>query len=210
MTQHQAPSESSTPSTGTHAARPKHLARKIVFVITVVLALALFALFIFPPQLLTIDSGPVNANVIVMLGGGSGERPQQAAQLFREGAAPRIIVSGAGDTIDNKRMLVNRGVPPDAIELEPDSKSTRQNAQFTIPLLRAEGARRVIIVTSWYHSRRALKCFRHYGPDIEFFSCPSYYAIDRSEWRITRVSRFIRSEYVKLLGYWICYGVSPI
>ena len=208
MTQQQTPPENSTPPAAS-AARPKHLARRIVFVAAVLLGLALLALFIFPRQLLTIDTGPIKADVIVMLGGGTGERPQRAAELFREGAAPRIIVSGAGDTVDNKRMLVNRGVPPDAIELEPDSKTTRQNAQFTIPRLRAEGARRVILVTSWYHSRRALKCFRHYGPGIEFFSRPSYFAAGRSEWRRNRMGHFIRSEYVKLLGYCVCYGVSP-
>ena len=207
MTQQQSSSNASTPSAGAHA---KHLARKIIFVAAVLLTLALVALFIFPRQLLTVDTGPVKADVIVMLGGGIGERPQRAAELFREGVAPRIIVSGAGDTVGNKLMLVNRGVPPEAIELEPDSKTTRQNAQFTIPRLRAEGARRVILVTSWYHSRRALNCLRHYGPGIEFFSRPSYFAASRSEWHRNRMGHFIRSEYVKLLGYWVCYGVSPI
>jgi hypothetical protein len=42
-------------------------------------------------------------------------------------------------------------------------------------LLRQMGAKRVIIVTSWYHSRRALACFEHYAPDIKFYSRPSYF-----------------------------------
>jgi uncharacterized SAM-binding protein YcdF (DUF218 family) len=195
---------------------------------------------------------------LLVLGGGSNERAIRAAELFRSGAAPRIIVSGSGDGEQNKRLLVSKGVPPAAIELEGKSRSTKENAQFSIPLLRAMGAegrgrttemlksegqgtedgglgqatphptlspagaeravqrtrpagvRRVIIVTSWYHSRRALACFEHYAPDITFYSRPSYFAYPRVEWRLKGIGGPIKSEYVKLLGYWVCYGVCPL
>ena len=173
----------------------------------VVLALAAY---LFPQQVLVIDDGArVQADAIVLLGGGSGERPTHAAELFRAGVAPRIIVSGAGDTPGNRLLLMNRGVPSSAIQLEPDSKTTKENAQFTIPLLRAAGATRVVLVTSWYHSRRALKCFRHYGPDICFYSSPSYYGFANADWSREHLRRRIRAEYVKTLGYWVYYGVCP-
>jgi uncharacterized SAM-binding protein YcdF (DUF218 family) len=175
--------------------------------------------FLCPHRFLTVDSGRVQADAIVVLGGGLGERPARAAELFSEHAAPKIIVSGAGDAEDNKRLLGARGVPASAIEVELKSKSTRQNAQFTIPLLRALGAKRraqgaeghlrVIIVTSWYHSRRALNSFRHYAPDVQFYSRPSYYAYPRLDWSRQGVSGYIRAEYVKLAGYWVCYGICP-
>ena len=116
-------------------------------------------------------------------------------------------------------------MPAAAIEVEAKSRSTKQNALFTIPLLRAmntalsdhpvEGEdwragrrlKRVIIVTSWYHSRRALHCFRHYAPDIQFYSRPSYFAYERSHWRPEGMRGYLRAEYVKLAGYWVCYGV---
>jgi uncharacterized SAM-binding protein YcdF (DUF218 family) len=193
--------------------------------------------FAFPQQVLCVDSGNVQADALVVLGGGSGERPTRAAELFRDGAAPRIIVSGAGDGEGNKRLLVSRGVPPAAIELERKSRSTKQNAQFSIPLLRAmnardlvatphptlspseaereveghgsAGAKRVIIVTSWYHSRRALHAFQHYAPDIQFYSRPSYYAYPRTQWSRQGIAGYIRSGYAKLAGYWVCYGICP-
>ncbi len=165
---------------------------------------------LFPRQLLLVDSGPVTADVLVVLGGGSGERVDTAAELFKAGVAPRIIVSGAGDADDNKRLLVNRGVPAEAIQLESASTSTRQNAQMTIGLLRSEHVHRAIIVTSWYHSRRALHCFRHYGPELEFYSRPSYYGLERGHsWAGEHLAAFIRAEYVKVAGYWVCYGVCP-
>jgi uncharacterized SAM-binding protein YcdF (DUF218 family) len=165
--------------------------------------------FIFPHRLLTIESGDVKADVIIVLGGGTDERPTRAAELFKAGAAPRILGSGFGDDDVNVQILKHDGVPEAVIFREPRSISTLENANFSIPLLRQKGARRVIIVTSWYHSRRALACFRQAAPDIEFYSRPAYRTYPRTEWSRQGTSGYIRAEYMKLLGYWICYGVSP-
>jgi uncharacterized SAM-binding protein YcdF (DUF218 family) len=192
------------------------LSRKKRFRTALVLAIGvaacgLLATVFLPRQLLVIDSGDVQADAIVVLGGGSGERVERAAELFKAGAAPGIFTSGAGDAEDNRRLLENRGVPAGAIQVEPNSKSTRQNALFTVPLLRAQRARRVILVTSWYHSRRALKCFRHYASDIQFYSRPSYFGYPgrAPEGERRALRRYVYAEYVKLLGYWVCYGVGP-
>jgi uncharacterized SAM-binding protein YcdF (DUF218 family) len=205
------------------------------------LALLVSAAFFFPQQVLCVDSGDVQADALVVLGGGSYERPTRAAELFLAGSAPRIILSGAGDAAENQRLLLSKGVPVAAIELEGKSRSTKQNAQFSIPLLRGEGgkaeggkaetlksegrgaedrgqktedgrrktagAKRVIIVTSWYHSRRALHTFQHYAPDMQFYSRPSYFGYPRTQWSRGGISGYIRAEYLKLAGYWVCYGV---
>ena len=175
------------------------------------LLLAAIAIF-FPQWFLCVDSGPVNADVIVVLGGGSHERPGRAAELFKEHTAPRIIISGLGDYEINRRLLIEAGVPSDVIEMENLSRTTKENAQFTIQLLHKPDslpAKRVIIVTSWYHSRRALACFRHYAPDIQFYSRPSYFASAHADWAHNRIGNRVRLEYAKLLGYWIRYGVCP-
>jgi uncharacterized SAM-binding protein YcdF (DUF218 family) len=160
-------------------------------------------------ELLCIDSGDVKADALVVLGGGSFERAERAAELFLGGAAPRIVVSGMGDAEPYKRLLVSKGVPAASVETEPKSRTTRQNARFSIPLLRALGAKRVIIVTTWYHSRRALHSFQHYAPDIQFYSRPSYHRFPHARWSLEGVSGYVRSEYLKLAGYWVCYGVCP-
>jgi uncharacterized SAM-binding protein YcdF (DUF218 family) len=159
--------------------------------------------------LLTKESGPVKADVMIVLGGGWNERPDRAAELFQEGAAPRIILSGEGDCETNLLLLVKAGVPENVVETECKARSTRENALFTLPMLRKAGTHRVILVTTWYHSRRALACFRHYAPDIEFYSRPSFYACDRADWSQKAVAPYIRKEFVKLPGYWVCYGVRP-
>lgn len=181
---------------------------KIALVLLGLLLLAVAAI-IFPQPFLCVDSGPVKADVIVVLGGGSHERPERAAELFKEHAAPRIIISGLGDYEINRRRLMAGGVPANAIELESRSRTTRENAQFTVKLLREQKPKRVILVTSWYHSRRAAACFRHYAPEIKFYSRPSYVAYARTDWSGRRFARRVYLEYPKLFGYWIGYGVCP-
>jgi len=170
------------------------------------------AAFFFPQQVLIVDSGEVNADVIIVMGGAWLERPQRAAELFKQGEAPKVLVSGAGDGELNRQFLEQDGVSAAAIQMETNSYSTRENATFSIPLLRQMGAHRVIIVTSWYHSRRALACFEHYAPDISFYSRPDYFDFQRKASGAERKQqdRHVRAEYLKLFGYWVCYGVCPL
>ena len=183
---------------------------KMPLVLLGLLLLLAVAAMVFPQPFLCVDSGPVKAEVIVVLGGGSHERPVRAAELFKEHTAPRIIISGRGDCEINRRLLLAAGVPATAIELENQSRTTRENALFTVKLLREEKVTRVIIVTSWYHSRRALACFRHYAPELKFYSRPSYFASAHADWPRNRIGGRVRLEYAKLLGYWIRYGVCPL
>jgi uncharacterized SAM-binding protein YcdF (DUF218 family) len=75
--------------------------------------------------------------------------------------------------------------------------------------MRATGAQSAILVTSWYHSRRALRCFEHYAPDLKFYVRPAYFGFERRRWARDGMTGQIRFEYLKLLGYWVCYGVCP-
>jgi hypothetical protein len=63
--------------------------RRGLFAFLGLLALSLSAALLFPQQVLCVDSGIVQADALVVLGGGSYERPIRAAELFRAGAAPR-------------------------------------------------------------------------------------------------------------------------
>jgi uncharacterized SAM-binding protein YcdF (DUF218 family) len=174
-----------------------------------ILALLGCEIVLFPRQMLTVDSGAVHADAIVVLGGGRDERPQRAAKLFKQGEAPRILVSGFGDCEANVRLLEKNGVPANVITREGDSTSTFENAKFSIPLLRQMGAHRVIIVTSWYHSRRALTCFEHFAPDLQVYSRPSYLGYQSEDTKHQEIIDYVL-EYIKLLIYWVWHGVPPV
>jgi uncharacterized SAM-binding protein YcdF (DUF218 family) len=190
------------------------MARFFSLLLRTVLAFAFLALilasaaFLFPQQALTVDSGETKADELVVLGGGDG-RAERAAELYHQGAAPGVLCTGHGDCASNVAVLEKSGVPASVIIAEPNALTTWQNAQLTVPLLRQMGAHRVILVTSWYHSRRALAVFQHYAPDIQFASRPSY--LDYVPKQMTRVSydNHVNIEYLKILDYLFSHGVWP-
>ena len=183
--------------------------RRLLRALTGIALLSGIAATMFSQRFLTIDSGEVKGDAIILLGGAPEGRPERAAELFMQGDAPRILVSGFGDSQSFVRVLERNGVPANLITQESNSRTTWENAKFSVPLLRQMGAHRVIIVTSWYHSRRALACLRHFAPDITFYSRPSYFAYACQEWGRQYVGIFMAFEYVKILRYWVWYGVCP-
>lgn len=187
--------------------------RKILRILAVFFSLLVLlglAGLLFPREILTVDSGPVKADALVVLGGGFHERPERAAELFKQGVAPRVICSGLGDCDSNRQLLIRAGVPAADVWTEDKSRNTHENAEFTVALLRAQHLQSAIIVTSWYHSRRALRSFKHAAPEIHFFSRPAYSGYARADWKLNGIRKYVKSEYLKLLGYWVRYGVCPV
>jgi len=172
------------------------------------IAAILSALF-FSVDLLHLEDRPGRADAIVVLGGDVVHRPPRALELYRQGEAPNVIISGSGDCQEVRIFLAGKGVSAAAIQLECASRTTQQNASFTVPLLRARSYRRVIIVTSWFHARRARNCFRHYAPEIEFISRPTTADLPKSHWPNNNECGWVLAEYAKLLYYWPRYGIGP-
>ncbi len=191
-----------------HRLRRRRWWLALVLIALTLLSAALYAYW-FPQRVLTVESGPVQADAIVLLGGAWLERPQRAAELFHQGAAPHIIVTGYGDAALNQQYLQKYGVPAAAIQLETQALNTLQNARLTVALLRARHCHRAILVTSWYHSRRALACFQFFAPEITFYSRPDYSGYPTSAGQNRPRSREVKTEYQKLLGYWCRYGILP-
>jgi uncharacterized SAM-binding protein YcdF (DUF218 family) len=176
--------------------------------LSVALVAGYFGGVIFAPVVLGVTNGSGRGEVIVVLGGESWTRVQRAAELYQSGAAPWVLVSGAGDTGQYSRDLMKLGVPRERILLEDDSSTTAENARFTAPLLRARGFTNVVLVTSWYHARRALACFEHYAPELHFSSRPTP-RTSTGLWPNPYERQRVLMEYVKLGGYVFRHGIPP-
>ena len=178
--------------------------RRLLLFLAGVLAAVVIGGFTFARELLRVEAGPRQAEVIVVLGGESVDRVRQALELFRHGAARRIIVSGAGDSDFIRQQLMHSGVPEAVIELEDRSRNTKENAEFTARLLKKNGVQQAIIVTSWFHSRRALNSFRRFAPQVRFSSLPAehYEALSVE-------ATHVFQEYVKTVWYSVRYRILP-
>ncbi len=115
--------------------------------------------------LIPADNG-LPADAVVILGRGGDFRPsrvQVATELWQQQRAPLIFASGRGDATEIGQMLQVAGVPAAAIEGEPCSATTNENALFTAALLQPRGIRRLILVTDPPHMARSLLTFRSLG-----------------------------------------------
>ncbi len=123
-----------------------------------------------------------------------------ATLLWRSGHFQRLVVSGVDAAIPMRDFLVSQGIPSDRILVENAAVSTRENALFVRPLLPAHPGR-VILLTSDYHSRRALAVFRKAG--IEATALPSPDAGKRINHWLQRWEVFwdLSVETIKTLYY---------
>lgn len=114
----------------------------------------------------SVDSLP-SADAIVVLGGGIGkceamaypdmyegaDRVWHGARLWKAGKAPKVVVSGSNDLAAAVPLLLDFGVPREAIVVDNDSRNTYENSRFTEKLL--GGSASVLLVTSAWHMPRA-------------------------------------------------------
>ena len=149
------------------------------------------------------------ADLILVLGGDFlGPRVIEAAELAKRGYAPVVLLSSPpyatgteGDwTIP---FLVQRGYRSDNLEVfAHTAHSTIAEANALRGELTRRGVKRVILVTSNYHSRRAAIVFRLFCPGINFISAPApdpHYHID-GWWNDASSRQLFLSEWTKILG----------
>lgn len=119
------------------------------------------------------EQSAAHADAIIVLGDDNfaGDRATRASELFRAGRAPQIVASGrmirpylsVAELIE--RDLISRGVPASAIVRFPHmATDTREEAQALRRLAADHHWRRVLLVTSNYHTRRAGYIFRKVFP----------------------------------------------
>lgn len=113
------------------------------------------------------------------------DRILHASRLFRAGRAPLVVPTGGrlpwspaarSEAAEMADLLVEWGVPREAILEEGRGRTTAENASETAKLLRGRGVRRVLLVTSSIHMRRALAAFRVEGLEVVPSPCDALVA----------------------------------
>ncbi len=197
----------------------------------------LFALGIFPAcllaawlaaELLIVKSEVASADAIVVLSGSSTyvERTTWAAKLYREGRAPLVMLTNDGlisgwDQKEQRnpyyyelamRRLQDAGVPADRIQIVSGAAAGTYEESLQIrEFATSHELKRLLVVTSAYHSRRAFwsmrRAFVGTGIQIGIDSPPPGWQTPspwlwwsrRWGWKV------VGGEYVKMAYYWSRY-----
>ncbi len=182
-------------------------------------------------QMLIVEKPLERADVILVLAGSATykERTRRAAELFNQGAAPRILLTDDGVRAGwsnsegrntpfaelARRSLMAFGVPPENIEiLEPQVGGTIDEARLLRQKFAATNWQSILLVTSAYHSRRALRTFERvlndgdaaaieigveHAPTGEQTPSPFWWWLTSKGWN------FVAVENVKSVYYWLYY-----
>ena len=116
----------------------------------------------------------------------NGDRLLNTIYLYKTKQIKKIIISGASGSLYFdmseaniiKSYLQNIGIPEDNILTESKSKNTYENAIFSADLIKLQNNKnkvKCIIITSDYHTRRSIACFRKAGLESD------YYIVDKKK-----------------------------
>lgn len=168
------------------------------------------------------------ADAILVLGGSATyiERTQKAAELYKQGIAQRVFLTDDGERAGwskkeqrnppyfelAKRSLTSQGVPAEAIKILPgEVTGTDWEARVLSAEIETSGLRSILLVTSAYHSRRALWTFERFlaGKDVQIglahpptgeqTPAPRFWWVWPKGWQM------VAGEYVKSAVYWAYY-----
>ena len=145
------------------------------------------------------------ADVIVVLGGGtepdvaprsmvevnaSGDRVLYAVKLYQDGTAPQVLLSG-GDidflydspstpADDMATLMELLGVPREDMLIQNASLNTQQDAEFSCNMIKEQGFKSVILVTSAFHMPRSVALFEAQGCPVT--PAPVDFSITEDSW----------------------------
>jgi uncharacterized SAM-binding protein YcdF (DUF218 family) len=174
---------------------------------------------------LVVRAGVEQADALVVLSGSAAyvERTRRAAELYREGRAPRVLLTDDGQRgpwsqarqtnplfVERAREeLLRAGVPEERVEVLPGRvTSTYDEATAARAYAERAGARALLFVTSAHHTRRALwttrQAFR--GSGVRVGVEPAGADAPPWAWWLSRRGwRDVALEYPKLVYYYCAY-----
>ena len=175
-------------------------------------------------QALVVDDPRERADAIIVVAGSTPSREEAAAGLYRAGWAPQVLISrqfvpGRVQRLidmgvrrldfqgESLAALERYGVPRDAIvTLDQPAEITETELRAVAAAARDRGWRRVILVTSPFHTRRVQVIWRREsGGAIEgrLATAPDECVAGDPWWRRRRCSEAVLHEYLGLLALYL-------
>jgi uncharacterized SAM-binding protein YcdF (DUF218 family) len=154
-------------------------------------------------KILIVNQLPRKSDVIIILSGDLGDRLVYGVKLYKLGYADKVLISG-----NNKNMIEQAlclGIPKSSIITEEQSGTTFENAKYSSNIIKQQGYKSALVVTSRYHTLRTGIIFRQFfkGIDLTICAVPYDRGITISWWKDRYLTRFLIIEYLKLIWYFL-------
>jgi uncharacterized SAM-binding protein YcdF (DUF218 family) len=184
--------------------RPFRWLFPLFIVLVVILGVALASQ---AARFLVVDA-PQQSDAIIVLAGETSARPAKGLELLRQGLAQHAFLDAeARDLVYDQtltevaqRYIVGLGETSRVSVCPIQGMSTFAEADDVNRCLQTVGAHRVLIVTSEFHTRRALLIFRHRLPQYQFNVAAAYNPFQFGEawWRNREWAKTVLNEWMKL------------
>ena len=153
--------------------------------------------------------------------GSSADRFIQTVALYKKGKIKKILISGGSGLLTQQQfkeaemlrnVLLEMNIPGQDIIVENKSKNTYENALFSAEILKKDfSEKKILLITSGYHMRRSLGCFKKAGTLVEPFSVDEHsgngqYTPDKlfiPDVAILESWNILLHEWVGYFSYWI-------
>ena len=213
----------------TAAPRLRTAVRRAIVALLFAAPIALAWFLVYGGRYLQHEDPLQKVDAIFVLGGTRLERPLEAVDLYRDGYAPILILSPGRQPELAERLVRSKGIPfPTDVELVRGAilrlgvpaaaiastdgyvDNTAEEANLLRAMVRAHGWRRVMIVTSKFHTRRVRFAFWR-GLEgttaTPVIRASRYDEADPAHWWRSRGDvRFVLSEWQKLIAYRLGLG----
>ena len=152
-----------------------------VWILAVVLAVLIVVLAANAGRVLVTDA-PERSDVILVLAGETEHRPARALELLSQGYGRRVVIDvpAAARTYGFTEVQLARKYVQDLpqaalVEICPiEGLSTKDESHDAERCLAHEEGNRILVVTSDFHTRRALSIFRHEVHGKSFSAAAAY------------------------------------
>ena len=161
---------------------------------------------------------PEKADLIVSLGGGSASRIEKAVELYAQGFAPNVLITGVGvgdaqsssPPLDWRiRFLAEHGVPEHMLILDEHSTNSWEEAVNTLRLMREKNWQRALVVSDPPHLRRVDwawgKVFQGSGKEYQLVAAPLEGWDPGRWWQNDSSARYVVTEVTKLAYYQLAH-----
>jgi len=161
---------------------------------------------------------PERSDIILALGGDNGGRVVMAARLYKQGYAPRVMLTGLEHGHATTRLayldwrvqfLLEEKVPRSAVILESEAENTWQEAVNTLALLKQHEWMQVMVVSDPPHMRRLhwvwSKVFANSGKKFVLVQSAAEWWNPARWWEGDQSGPFVAMEFVKLAYYGVRY-----